>query len=109
LDRWPEVEQALSAVRSLQSHLSELQGTLEELKRQVGTARSNPDPRVDALQAQLTALEQQLTERNEAIVTLQGELRGLRTLNWGMLSAVLLLFFWQLGQLLRRSQAASIH
>ena len=108
LDRWPEVEQALSTVRSVQSRLSGLQGALEELKRQAGAARSNPDPRVDALQAQLNALEQQLTERNEAVAALQGELKGLRTLSWGMLAAVLLLFLWQLGQLLtRRSQAAS--
>ena len=108
LDRWPEVEQALSTVRSVQSRLSGLQSALEELKRQAGAARSNPDPRVDALQAQLNALEQQLTERNEAVATLRGELKGLRTLTWSMLAAVLLLFLWQLGQLLtRRPQAAS--
>lgn len=106
LDRWPEVEQALSAVRSLQSQLSGLQGTLEELKRQVGAARSNPDPRVDALQAQLVELERQLAERSQAFADMQEEFRELRTMSWGLLAAIALLFLWQLGQLLHAFHVA---
>lgn len=111
LNRWPEVEGALSQIASLQSKLGSLQSALNELKRRVGSGTSTSrDPRVDALQAQLNDLERKLTERDEAIASLQGELKAAKAVNWGTLGAVVLLLLWQLGQLLAgRSRAVGPH
>lgn len=96
LAQWPAVQQMAQTFGSLQGQLSDQLTKLSQLQQAVaGLGASGADPRLDALQAQLVGLQQDVQSTRSEKEALQAQLDGMQMWTWAALGGVAILLLLQ--------------
>lgn len=104
LAQWPQVQQMAQTFGSLQGQLSDQLTKLAQLQQAVsGLSASSNDPRLDALQAQMVSLQQDIQSTRSEKEAIQAQLDSMQMWTWIALGGVGILLLLQGMMWVRRA------
>ena len=96
LAQWPQVQQMAQTFGTLQGQLSDQLQKLAQLQQAVaGLGASSADPRLDAVQAQMVSLQQDIQSTRSEKQAIQAQLDSMQMWMWGALGGVAILLVLQ--------------
>src|SRR5574337_1046934 len=96
-DQWPAVQEMAQTFSSLQTQLSDQLKKVSQLQQAISTlAQPNAEPRVDALQAQMMSLQQDVQVTRAENEAMQSQLNATQGWTWLALGGVVLLVIVQI-------------
>jgi len=108
LDQWPAVQEVMQTMTSIQTSFNEQVDMLAGVQQIVrGLTDTTDDVQVEALQTQVTALEQQINETQASETTLREELSNVQLWNWVALGGIAVLLILQIVVMMMRNRQQS--